>query len=129
MDSLCSRPEVHDARAASVQVTEDQVIVQLADGRIIGVPLVWYPTLLKATSEQRKRWELIGGGVGIHWEDLDEDILVQALLTPERYPLRSRQSENPRTEAQTGASLVEDWMPRHPDLLAKIRSPKTGSGG
>jgi hypothetical protein len=54
--------------------------VQLSDGRVISVPLEWFPALRKATAKQRNNWRLIGKGVGIHWEDLDEDISVEGLL-------------------------------------------------
>jgi len=54
--------------------------VTLADGRTISAPLEWFPRLRDATEAQRKNWRLIGGGVGIHWEDLDEDVSVAGLL-------------------------------------------------
>lgn len=54
--------------------------VQLSDGREISVPLEWFPRLRDASEKQRKDWRLIGKGVGIHWEQLDEDISVEALL-------------------------------------------------
>ena len=67
-------------QAMTVSVTEDVLAVQLSDGRDISVPLSWYPRLVHATPEERGRWELIGGGEGIHWPDLDEDISVEMLL-------------------------------------------------
>ena len=66
--------------ATLVRVTANVLRVELADGREISVPLNWFPRLRKATRSQRNKWRLIGGGVGIHWEDLDEDISVPALL-------------------------------------------------
>ncbi len=66
--------------AVGVSCTDDALRVVLADGREISVPLVWSPRLLKATPEQRKEWRLIGGGIGIHWESVDEDISVESLL-------------------------------------------------
>lgn len=60
--------------------TDDALHVVLADGREISVPLAWSPRLLAATPEQRSEWRLIGGGVGIHWESVDEDISVESLL-------------------------------------------------
>lgn len=66
--------------AVDVTCTDDSLRVVLADGREISVPLVWSLRLQKATPEQRKNWRLIGGGVGIHWEDVDEDISVESLL-------------------------------------------------
>ena len=55
--------------------------VALADGREVSVPLAWFPRLQIATAKQRKNWRLIGGGVGIHWENVDEDISVESLLS------------------------------------------------
>jgi hypothetical protein len=66
--------------AVDVTCTDDALRVTLADGREISAPLVWFPRLLKATPEQRAEWRLIGGGVGIHWEAVDEDISVESLL-------------------------------------------------
>jgi hypothetical protein len=54
--------------------------IRLLDGREISVPLEWFPKLRDATEAERKKWRLIGKGVGIHWEELDEDISVDALL-------------------------------------------------
>jgi len=67
-------------RVKDVRVTEDELIVSIADGRTVSVPLVWYPRLLHATPEQRARWELAGAGFGIHWPDLDEDLSTEGLL-------------------------------------------------
>jgi hypothetical protein len=66
--------------AVDVRCADDALRVVLADGREIAVPLVWFPRLLNATAEQRKEWRLIGGGIGIHWEPIDEDISVESLL-------------------------------------------------
>lgn len=73
--------EIHVPAAVHVQVTEDTLAVELADGRSIAVPLGWYPRLEHATSSERANWRLIGRGQGIHWEDLDEDISVEGLLS------------------------------------------------
>jgi hypothetical protein len=66
--------------ASKVWFSQDMLFVQLQDGREIGVPLLWFPRLRKATEDQLKEWRLIGNGVGIHWESIDEDISVSALL-------------------------------------------------
>ena len=63
-----------------VRVTEDTLTVDLMDGRTISVPLVWYPRLLYATLEQRANWQVCGGGFGIHWPDVDEDLSTEGLL-------------------------------------------------
>jgi len=67
-------------RATDVHTTEDTLTVDLTDGRSISVPLVWYPRLEHASFEERALWRIIGRGQGIHWEALDEDISVEALL-------------------------------------------------
>ncbi len=68
MSTLISKP-VADA---VVSCTDDELIVTLVDGRKVSAPLEWFPRLLRATPQQRAKWRLIGGGVGIHWQDVDE---------------------------------------------------------
>jgi len=70
--------------AEDVKVTRNALKVDLSDGRMISVPLTWYPRLLHATTEERENWRLIGRGRGIHWEDIDEDISVEGLLAGHR---------------------------------------------
>jgi len=69
-----------DERVKNVQLSEETISVELMDGRVITVPLVWYPKLFKATPEQRKNWEICGGGYGIHWEEIDEDLSTEGML-------------------------------------------------
>ena len=66
--------------ATGVTVTDDPLTVDLSDGRTVSVPLAWYPRLLHATAEERRRWQLIARGEGMHWPDVDEDISVAALV-------------------------------------------------
>ena len=67
-------------RAVDVRFGDDTMSVDLADGRTITVPLAWYPRLLDATPAERENWQPCGGGYGIHWPDLDEDLSTQGLL-------------------------------------------------
>jgi len=67
-------------RVKDVHFTEDSLSVDLVDGRTISVPLAWYPRLLHATAEQLQNWKLAGGGFGIHWPDIDEDLSTEGLL-------------------------------------------------
>lgn len=67
-------------QAASVAVTDERLMVSLADGRVLTVPTGWFPRLVAATPEQRADWRLIGDGSGIHWEAIDEDISIAGLL-------------------------------------------------
>lgn len=76
--------------AVGVRVNSSALVVRLADGRQLSTPLDFFPRLKKASSRARKNWELIGGGIGIHWPDLDEDISVENLLAPRTSHLRSR---------------------------------------
>lgn len=68
------------ALAKSVIFNDDMMHVALTDGRVISVPVAWFPALLHATVEQRANWRIGGHGVGLHWPDLDEDLLVAGLL-------------------------------------------------
>jgi hypothetical protein len=69
-----------DERVAAVKFTRDTLSVDLRDGRSITVPLAWHPRLMNATAAERKNWRLAGGGYGIHWPDLDEDLSTEGLL-------------------------------------------------
>ena len=69
-----------NARAIDVDITDLELKVFLEDGRVLSVPIDFFPSLNSATLEQRKNWRLIGKGVGIHWEELDEDISIASLL-------------------------------------------------
>ena len=77
MSTLANKPV---ADAVDVACTADELVVTLADGRRVSAPLVWFPRLLGATPVQRAKWRLIGKGVGIHWDELDEDISIRSLL-------------------------------------------------
>jgi len=77
MDILAIRA---DERVQHVYFTEDTISVDIMDGRTITVPLVWYPRLLAATLQQREKWEICGGGYGIHWSEIDEDLSTEGLL-------------------------------------------------
>lgn len=69
-----------DERVLDVAFSDDALSVSLRDGRIITVPLAWYPRLFNATRAQRKNWKIGGGGYGLHWPDLDEDLSTEGLL-------------------------------------------------
>ena len=81
---------VHDTdpRVEEVSLTEDDLIVVLADGRRLAVPLAWFPRLLRATPQQRSNFEILGHGAGIHWPDVDEDLSVEGLLRGARSAAR-----------------------------------------
>lgn len=66
--------------ATELTFTADEMLVTLADGRRLAVPLAWFPRLAKATAEQLRKYELMGDGEGIHWPEVDEDLSVEGLL-------------------------------------------------
>lgn len=68
------------ALAKAVRFDNDLMHVSLIDGRIISVPVIWFPLLCEATPQQRERYEIGGGGISLHWPDLDEDISVANLM-------------------------------------------------
>ncbi|MFO8011268.1 MAG: DUF2442 domain-containing protein [Dehalococcoidia bacterium] len=72
------------ANIETVKLTDDNLIVALADGRTVSVPLTWYPRLLHGKPGERDNWQLIGKGEGIHWPDLDEDISIDNILLGKR---------------------------------------------
>jgi len=77
-----------DERVSDVSFSADSLSVTLKDGRVISVPLAWYPKLLHATPEQLDHWKIAGGGYGIHWPDLDEGLSTEGLLRRAPAPQR-----------------------------------------
>jgi Protein of unknown function (DUF2442) len=86
--------------ASRVEVSDEMLRVDLNDGRTISVPTAWYPRLSHGTPAERDQWQLIGGGRGIHWPVLDEDISVENLLTGQ-----------PSSESQTS---LKRWLAQRP---------------
>lgn len=82
-----------DERVADVSFTKDSLCVALRDGRTISVPLAWYPRLQSATPAQRRKWQIAGGGFGIHWPDIDEDLSTEGLLRGAPAPEATRRSK------------------------------------
>lgn len=80
MSTSVGRQVKPEPLAVDVRFTKDAMRVFLADGREVSVPLEWSPRLRSASPNQRKNWRLIGGGIGIHWEEIDEDLSVESLL-------------------------------------------------
>jgi hypothetical protein len=95
---MANMPLAADERVEAVELTDDNLIVSLMDGRTISVPLAWYPRLLNATAKQRRNWKIAGGGYGIHWPDIDEDFNTEGLLRGA--PALRRSSKNPSTRRQ-----------------------------
>lgn len=81
---IISQTEIAIPNAQHVTVSDETLTVELEDGRTLSAPLGWYPRLAHSTPAERNRWRLIGQGVGIHWEDLDEDISIEGLLLGRR---------------------------------------------
>jgi hypothetical protein len=114
--------DIDEARAKRIRFEGDTLHVDLTDGRTISTPINWYPRLLHATPEQRERWELLGGGYGIHWEEIDEDLSVPAMLSgrkgvEEQPPFRSfeiqprQPSSSPAQARSTGAGVSSQRSP------------------
>ena len=103
--------EILEARANHVQVSSDSITLELFDGRTVSVPIAWYPRLFHGSERQRKNWRFIGGGQGIHWPDLDEDISVENLL-----------AGKPSTESHRS---LKRWLETHSD--PSKRQQETGS--
>ena len=68
------------SRIKNVRVDAERLSVDLMDGRSVSVPLAWYPRLFRATPQQRAAWQIAGGGFGIHWPDIDEDLSVEGMV-------------------------------------------------
>ena len=78
---------VRDPRVQDVSFTADSLVVRLRDGRVISVPLNWFPRLASASQKDRASWEISAAGHGIHWPVLDEDLSVEGLLRGEPAPV------------------------------------------
>jgi hypothetical protein len=76
-------------RVADVRFEDDPLIVDLADGRTIAVPIAWYPRIENATAAERANWEVAGAGYGIHWPEIDEDLRTEGLLRGAPAPRRA----------------------------------------
>ncbi len=85
-----------DERVAEVSFDEDALSVRLKDGRTISVPLAWYPRLFHATAKQRRNWKIAGGGYGIYWPEIDEDISTEGLLRGAPAPRNNGKKPRPR---------------------------------
>lgn len=85
-----------DIRVRDVHIDDERLTVELMDGRSIVVPLAWYPRLFSASPRQRQRWEIAGGGYGIHWPEIDEDLSTEGLLRGAPAPRGNVASTNPR---------------------------------
>lgn len=104
-----SRAEGRVPSAIGVRIRRDAVVVDLGDGRTITAPLTWYPRLLHASTGERRNWRLIGGGTGIHWPDLDEDLSIESILAG-------------RPSAESQASLRK-WLSDRKTLANKRLQP------
>lgn len=105
-----------DERVMNVEVSEDVLTVQLMDGRAISVPLAWYPRLLTATKEQRRDWKIIGGGFGIRWEQIDEDLSTEGLLRGAPAPQPPRNKSKSRAERSEERANIERKKKAEPIL-------------
>lgn len=104
-----STAEARVPSAVRARILHEAVIVDLRDGRTVTAPLTWYPRLLHGTARERRNWRLIGGGVGIHWPDLDEDLSVEGILAG-------------RPSAESQASLKK-WLTNRRALANKRMQP------
>lgn len=101
-----STVEMEVSEAESIMVTDSTLTAILADGRVISVPLAWYPRLVHATAEERNNWELHSDNQHVHWPDLDEDLSIEGLLAG-RKSGESPRSFNRWLEAKKAGRSVE----------------------
>ena len=104
--------KVREALVVDVDVSDDTLSVQLSDGRTIAAPVAWFPRLAHGTRKERGMWRLSGGGRGIHWPELDEDISVAGLL-----------AGLPSGESQTS---LKKWLAARTSAKTKIRRKRGG---
>src|SRR4029079_7687528 len=108
-----STVDARGALAIRVGVSDDTLTVELVDGRTIAAPLAWYPRLMHGTPEERSTWRLVGGGRGIHWPAVDDDVSGANLL-----------AGNPSGESQAS---FKKWLEGR-EIPAVRRKPRRSSG-
>jgi hypothetical protein len=118
-----SATDKQTALATRVEVSDDTLSVELADGRTIAAPLAWYPRLAHATSEERQSWRLIGGGRGIHWQAIDEDISVANLLAGQPSAESPKLPEEMASQPSEAVPLQKAYTPAL-DLMATYAKGK-----
>src|ERR671916_2918486 len=96
-----------DERILEVSATDDELVVAFVDGRTLSVPLVWYPRLFHASTEQRSNWRLIGDGDGVHWPQIDEDLSAAGLLRGVSTPAVRDLSPLKGSSAQGGHDIAK----------------------
>lgn len=94
--------EIEEARAQRIEIREDNLVVELTDGRTISAPLAWYPRLWHGDEQERAHYEIIGDGAYIHWPDLDEDLTVSGILAGRR------SGESP--------ALLKQWLKKRREI-------------
>jgi hypothetical protein len=117
--------EVRVAQAEKVRVTDEELVVDLVDGRTVTVPVQWYPRLANGTPAERRHWRLIGRGEGVHWPDLDEDIGAEDLLA-------GRPSGESQTSLQRwlkSRGLLADKRGQPPRRKPRVRGGHRGARG
>src|SRR5271157_2944892 len=105
MSTLAARAET---LAVDVECSGNALCVTLSDGRVVSVPLVWFPRLAGASTREQSEWELIGGGIGIHWEAIDEDISVAGLLRPENFMRLPEKAPRPAARKKIGRASCRE---------------------
>jgi len=113
------------ARAIDVTLSDAMLSIRLEDGRGISVPLAWFPRLAEADEGQRKNWELVGRGIGIHWPAIDEDISVENLLGAEGEILAYRNRAAPEASEPTPEALEDELLetlPKTVDLMDALKT-------
>jgi hypothetical protein len=106
--------ETQTPSAVRARIVDEAVVLDLSDGRSVAAPLAWYPRLLHGTARERRHWRLIGGGEGVHWPDLDEDLSVEGLLAG-------------RPSAESQASFKK-WLEGRGARANKRRQPARTTG-
>ena len=98
---MASLPKIDEILATGVAIVGDRLVVELNDGRSIASPLAWYPRLFESKPEELVNWEFNGGGTGIHWPDVDEDLSVEQIILGIKAPRGGIWPGEPRKSERT----------------------------
>jgi hypothetical protein len=119
-----AEPNRPEPLARYVLVSEVSLTLTLDDGRSVSVPLDWYPRLAHGTPAERNRWELLGGGIGIHWPDLDEDISVEGVLAGRKSMEGSTSFKRWLSYRARGQKVPVPELPLPPDMAKYLEREK-----
>lgn len=82
MGEALKRPSIEELKILTICIGDSEITAEISDGRVVRIPLAWFPRLVSASDTQLKNFEISPSGYGVHWADLDEDISIKSFINP-----------------------------------------------